>query len=261
MLWFRKRVPPNAALTWGVFASLPLLLVIGRQANVFVSDNYLLVPLLGFAILVALTFNYSRLVKTITILLVLSFTASSVSISLSYGSQSALWKRAYQIEKTPFVISQMASISFDEGHYDEALYFALLLKEYNVGPVALELVGRFVYNRPDWDWEKKKTFLEAQSKGITVSPLFQYTLGMTYTQVGQLQKGYELMLGTASKANELSDLKEEVAARTSALCEVLAQPNCGALKATFQRSANQSIYPWSEEKFQSHLNQLKNNEN
>jgi hypothetical protein len=262
LLVFRKYVVRKEFWIWSGFMAFPLAVVTGKQANIFASDTYLLIPLLGFMILVAVT--VSRLVsekmrasmisKIAFALLAIGFIGESISISTSYSSDSTLWERAYRIEKTPLVLAQKTMLAFDAAHYDEALYFALLLKEFDLGTTTMELIGHCVYSRPDWDWAKKAAFLESQ--GTVQYPLFQYFLGLTYEMQGEFPKAYAVLLSTAAQAGGLGILAEEVAAQTVFLCKSLKKTDCESVKKNFRQNSEQRVFSWNEKKYVDQLSKL-----
>ncbi len=121
------------ASPWLLFFFLPLAMVTVRITNIFVSDTYLLTPIVGFFSLIGLAASRldHRTARRIAVGLCLAGVAALAIISFrlaqSWRSDASLWAHACQVEPTPNALAKHAFHLTEEGRTAEAIEIALRL--------------------------------------------------------------------------------------------------------------------------------------
>lgn len=266
LLWvFLKTIEIRKLLVWGTFAAFPLAVVIERQNNIFVSDTYLAIPMLGLALLFSLAAvglrgrfpvpsGYNKILSALGVLLLGFYVLESRGIARGMSSNDSLWDWASSVEKTPFSLSQQVVMELRKGDDEKALYHAQFF--FNWQPehmLAGRTLGWAVQAYRGWSDEEKIKFLEAR---WSPDPWLNYFLAGIYTKTGNHQKAYSFARNIVSRAMDLEESAEQISAEVTFLCYQAKAPECNLVEQQFMKSTAPRVLPWRHSIFEARMNAL-----
>ena len=171
---------------------MPLVVVTIRITNIFVSDTYLLTPIIGFFSLIGLGASRlgHRTGRRIALGLCMAGVAASAVISFglaqSWRSDSSLWARAYQVEPTPNALAKHAFHLTEEGRTAEAIEIALRLGAWSPDhPEYPFVLSKAVYLDRNLSLDQKLGLLESHQ---AEDPWYNYHLAWLLEAAGRSQE-------------------------------------------------------------------------
>ncbi len=136
-LYFFFKMKEKKLVPFLIYAFLPIAVVTIKMTNIFGSDTYLLNLIIGLYVILGLSIKsiyaqgFTRKIKKNGILLFTIFLFSYVYLSFhvaqSFQSDMKVFKRAYQVEPTPFNLKCLVINLRKEKNYEEALPLAIKL--------------------------------------------------------------------------------------------------------------------------------------
>ncbi len=267
VLWATvKKSGLRMTFIWGLMIAFPLLTVIGRQKNVFVSDTYLLIPLIGLLILsvsmlhrIGFQFVQVSLIRRTSIIASVClifgfFVVQSRLIAISFQSERLLWDRAYAVERTPSVVAQQITLSIESKQYSKAFELAQELKEWSPShPLLPRLLSKSVYYFDRWSIIEKTNYLESQPMN---DPWYFYYLAGLYAGMGDYSRAYRLLSPMTSYSFRYEEEAATVAAELTYFCVKSIHQQCGKISKSFEAAINGKATPWRQETFLKRLKEL-----
>lgn len=245
------------ARSWGLFALLPLAVVLGRTTNVFLFDTYLLAPGIGLAaVLVHLAAPFDSATPRVRLGAVVAavglagfFAAQTWSVVGSWTSDERLWQHAYAVEPTPASQARVVYYLAGTARAHEAVQLALELAELEEPPAqAASVLGRAVTLDPQLSRDERERILKEHP---SEDPWYLYFLGALRAAAGDWREGSALMWkGLRSPADFKLQLGT-VTAEAHFLCVRAGEPDCEARVAALR---SQPL--WSQPSFLSRSGQL-----
>lgn len=170
---------------WTVFIISPLIVIYARMTNVFVSDTYLSIPLIGVLIFFGEFFkNHFKkaYTKIVVIIFCLFLFFQSFNYSKAWQDDFSLWEYAYSTEKTPQVLLNYGSELLKKEKYIEAFEVAKILFEWDKGRRHLPLLlSKSLYKLEELRPEKKVNLFE---KYYLDNPWYNYYYGAFLASMG-----------------------------------------------------------------------------
>lgn len=250
-----KRLGRATALPAWAFFAFPLVTVTARMTNIFVSDTYLLVPLVGFfwgvaALLASLEARpFPLALGTAGVAAALAL--YSHQVALSWSSNEVLWDHAYRTEPTPAVLAKEAFFLANAHRYDEARQLAIRLLAWKPDQSeAAQVYARAVYLDPSLPPRDKE---EAISACPVQDAWTRYFLAGLSARRGDFSRAWVQLAPVADDAQRLGTDVSTVAAEAQFFCERAQAKDCAAVPARFQRSGPRG---WSQEKYLARARQL-----
>jgi hypothetical protein len=266
LVWvLAKTIQARTLLVWGTFVVFPLAAVIERQANIFVSDTYLAIPMLGVAVLVSTGAsglvarfpslrNHNRVFAALGVLLIGLYSFESKSITRGFLSSEALWDWASSVEKTPFSLSQQVLFEMKRGNDQKAVYLAQFF--YNWTPnhlLAPRTLGAAVNGYKGWSDDEKIRFLKER---WSPDPWLNYFLAGILAKTGNFEKAYSIARNVAPRALELEQSAEGISAEITFICKRAKGTDCDLIEQQFMKSTAQRVLPWRHSEFESRMKGL-----
>jgi hypothetical protein len=196
---FKKHI-----LTWVLFALLPLMVMNFKLTNIFGSDTYLLIPVLGCYTIFALIFSQIKLPQLNYLWIKLFYVSmgtmlifyfyNSNQVSKSWETEKSLWTLAQQNEETPVVLKNLANYYLSQKNYEAS--FELAEKMWNWNPAlrdADHLYAMAVYFHPKFTIENKIILLNKALIQTPRSAWLKYFIASLYASKQQWLQSYELM--------------------------------------------------------------------
>ncbi len=228
----------QALSAWAIFA-FPLVPVTAWMTNIFVSDTYLVVPLVAFSLLLAMSLDAltSRAVRRVTAMavaaLALVAAVESHAVAASWESTEALWARAYRVEATPRAVGMEAYYELRAGHIEagDRLVRRLIAwdpRDHNAPTVfAMALAA--------------DTRLSAQEKidALKAYPVqnawTQYGIGALQAQAGLTREAWRHLSEIVGDPTPLGKFGSAAAAEGLALCRGTGASGCDRWLETMKR--------------------------
>jgi hypothetical protein len=263
-LWvFIKTMPVRKLLLWGAYAVFPIAVVLERQSNIFVSDTYLAIPMLGIAVLFGestvgiirkIHAHPAKIRKAVSALFLVWVAFSvyqSKGISRGFMSDLELWEWASGVEKTPFTLSQQVIMEGRHGNDRKALYLAQFF--YNWNPqhlLAARTLANAVFAYREWSDQEKIKFLEER---MNPDPWFNYFLAGLYMKQEKFEKAWEHARNLHLGAMDFEGSAESISAEVSFLCRRAKGADCENIEKNFMKSTENRVQPWRHAVFEGRL--------
>jgi hypothetical protein len=250
-----KRLGLARALpAWALFA-FPLLTVTVRMTNIFVSDTYLLVPLVGVGWLLAAglsSFEPRALPLGVAAGgAALALAMSSHAVANSWSSNEALWDHAYRTEPTPSVLAKQAYFVANAHRYAEARQLAMRLLEWKPEhSEAAQVYTRAVFLDPALSPARK---YEAIAACPVQDAWTRYFRASRDAHAGDFVRAWAELAPDADDARRLGTDVSVIAAEAQFLCQRAQGTGCATLPERFRKSGPSG---WSAEKFAARARQL-----
>ncbi len=258
---------------WLLYFTLPLVPVLAKMTNIFMSGTYLMNAGLGvfFALVFVIEKNKSFFAERIRVVivafvcsLVLSFFFyKSVEQSRAWESNLQLWENAYLTEATPTNATKYGLFLLDAGQIEPALNIALQVKEWDPDQHDLPLLlAKSTFDYPGWGTEKKIALLEHNRMN---SPWFFYYLAGLYASHSRYDQAFSEMRSAMNDPDKMvyyfAKQLEVIAAEIFYFCTRSGvTKSCGALVATIKEQSQQRPYvrfgAWDDSKYIARLTQL-----
>lgn len=252
--WLMARlVGLRTAATWLGFFLFPLAIVTVKMTNIFVSDTYLLTPMVGLlTLVVAALQRVPEAARTAAAVgggaVVLGLASLSVALAPSWSSDAALWEHAYQTERTPNVLAKEAFYRANAGDFDAALDAALQLLDWQPRhPEAAFVFARAVYLDPRHTPQEKLAALDAHPFD---DPWYHYFRANLFAGLGDRGAAMDALRRAAPEAAKLKDQAAVIAGDAAVLCARAGAQDCAQLVRTFQRAGGPT---WNEAAFRSRI--------
>lgn len=259
-----KLMDTRTAILWLAYASFPIILVIGRQANVFVSDTYCIFSLWALYIMLLALIqklpdisNFSQHQKKIqfalTTLIFSFFFFKSYNTAASYQSTASLWHHANLIEKTPVGLNAEVYSEIQIGNFSKAFEVAVdMFKIFPDSPLLPFTIPHATYFFDRWSIKQKIDFLESTQMK---SPWVNYYLACLYEGLKDYTKAYDLLFPMIPSALTFTGAMESVAADLTHFCKKAQKGNCDKIESLFIKAIG-SI-PWDHDGYQAKLESFK----
>ena len=243
-----------------IFSLLPLVVIFTQSTNIFGSDTYLIIPGIGFFIIVSSFLNKKKIIsnKSLSIIFLpylVSCIFSCRVISLSNLNVKDLFYRAYQIEPTPFNLRTLLRETFRAKDYKNSKTYAIQLIQWDpYGPFNDNIFSSIIFSLPDIkDEEKIKIFEHTLTTHKDLS-WTTYNLAAIYAKKSYFQKSYDLLNNL--QTHDFSDFNDKL---TEVMIDYLyfckySKNNCTLVLnkiETLKLNKN-----WDEKKFQIKIKEL-----
>ncbi len=260
-----KRIDIKTSVSWLFFTFLPIGWIVAARTNIFVSDSYLLLPLIGFSVLLGKLldpcaesfkrckpiFQYVGVATFAA--LVIFFSILSSHQSFSWRSDDAIWENAFRTNRTPHNVAYIGLRFLDQKKYDDA--YALAREDIQwapYDPTVSVFYARAVYMNPKLSVDEKLKLLEAaRHSGIWPT----YFGSVLFAQKGKFDLAFMLsQRALMSEPGSFAGEFEIAVAESYAYCKhIRPLVECDAM-VTKQRKKYDR---WSEEAFKARLASLK----
>ncbi len=182
-----------------IFSLLPLIVIFTQSTNIFGSDTYLIIPAIGFFIIISSflnkkTFISNKFFFSIFLLYLGVCIFSCRLISLSNLNVKALFYRAYQVEPTPFNLKTLLHETFKSKDYKNSKAYAIQLIQWDpYGIFNDNLFSSIIFSLPDIKDEEKIKIFEYTLTNHKDLSWTTYNLAAIYAKNGRFQKSYDLL--------------------------------------------------------------------
>lgn len=193
--WFLlKKTEAKSSLLWILFLSLPLLLMTLRMTSIYGVDTYLLVPLLGFSVLVGKLADVylNRLPRFLWVIVLGCFGIQSFIHALAWRGNKPLAERAVFVEETPASLNMLAHEYILEEKWVEAVELGFRMVQWTgyADHRSVHVLGLSLYNDPHRSWEEKYAiFTRLNRRGFP--PYEQYRASML-VQMDRIDEGLQV---------------------------------------------------------------------
>jgi lipopolysaccharide biosynthesis regulator YciM len=165
------------------------------MTNIFGSDTYLLIPVAGFYIIMALSIsNVPKYTFYLFGLVFIYFVYGSYEVKKAWRSEKTLWEFAQKNEETPTVLKNLASIYYGEKQY--AISFELSKKLWNWNPNLISadtLYAGSIYNSETLSESQKISLLTNALKSYPESSWINYFLASIAAERGEWENAVKQM--------------------------------------------------------------------
>ncbi|MCY4524761.1 MAG: hypothetical protein OXB84_08485 [Halobacteriovoraceae bacterium] len=177
---------------WSLFIFLPLIVVYGQMTNIFMSDTYLLLPLIGVLIVLAHMLENikisQRFFKSMIFIICLFFTYKSYRWSEAWISMDKLLEYSYKVDKNPATLLGYGKVRFVKGEYIEATEMARRLIRWRGIRDDYDFFATVVYHNPYISIEKKIKLLNENYQDI---PVFNHYIAIAHADQENWKEAYK----------------------------------------------------------------------
>jgi protein O-mannosyl-transferase len=231
-LWVYRSVPRDEALGWGLFALLPLAVVLGKMTNIFLFDTYLLTPGVGLACLalhLAAPLEQAqaaprRVAAGVALLVAGFYGVHTWGVVQSWRSDASVWGHAYEVEPTPNALAKHAYYLAGTERAREAVEVALELRAEAPGhPEAAYVLARAVALDRGLTAQQKDLVLR---ENASEDPWHLYFHGTVRASLGDAAGGSGLMWKALGTPGAFRQELATVAAEAWYLCRLGGGEDC-----------------------------------
>ncbi len=254
---------------WMLYYILPLIPLLLKMTNIFVSDTYLLNASLGIFIALGYTrwtqvfpqqWRHSRwmaFASVCSLFFILSFQLSS-----AWESDLKLWKNSYSTEATPANTTNYGEYLLRSDEPQKALELALRVKDWQPqNPDLPNFFSQSIYKNPDFTLEQKISVLKDSTFN---SPWHSYYLAALYASKGDFGAAFQEIrsqLGLLDRFIwDFQDQLEIVTAELYYFCQKSGEKGCSDFQQKLQNHLESHHYlrikRWSQESFMKRLREL-----
>jgi hypothetical protein len=267
LVFFRKIPKARLAVSWLVFALLPLAVVTARMTQIYVSDTYALGA--GFGLLGACVLLWEALEPRGWRVPVAVSLAAAGLILLSreqaafWRSDRALWEHAAKTEPTARARSVHARYLLEQGRVPEALEVLTTLHSMSADPAAVAyLDARIVAEDPTVRSEVKVKVLKtgADASSGDARAWSSYFLASVYARSGEFEQAFESMQRSLGAPSTFRQDLPSVVAEARYLCERAGRRDCALQTSDAQARITKTagLY-WDQRPYEDRLRELTRN--
>jgi len=254
-----KKIPKDTFLYWTLFFWFPVLTVTARMTNIFFFDTYLLLPAVGFFVILGNLFqcikwpNIFHRAKMLFLLLTAGAFLFQTSIwAKAWQSYDALWRHSYYSEPCPTSLNAYGRVLLNKGQFDEAFNVAYRLKEWEP-------------QMPGLNWLFTISLYKASHISASDKIKLLTDSGLNSAWVVYIQSSIHAENGDFVRANELlkqiwnlPDLQDiepsKLAAEMEFMCTKVGDSYCDNIPGKVRKVSTK--LPWLEEQYKKRASDL-----
>lgn len=226
------------ARLWILFGCLPLSIVTLRMTNIFVSDTYLIIPLIA-ALMLLMSIRVAPRKKgkapipslarqLIVCAVFFTFLIQSYFQAQTWSSDLSLWEQAYRVEPSPTSACGYATQLISKGMVQEATGMARRVEEWNPSHPCLPRLKAETVFLGTSPIDEKIDVLRHESS-LSDSIWYPYYLSFALAQDGKAEAGFKILRDKLASDPIGGGLaRREVEADLARLCRAARDPSCTA---------------------------------